>query len=200
MNRVTGEKPIHWQELIMQARNGDDVALGEIVSQVRNYLLFIANGSLNQALQSKLSASDIVQQSMLEAHQSIDRFNGTSEAEIRAWLRRIVMSNLIDSTRYYKNAALRSADREVSIEGLPMPLPDLQTQTGSYYVSRSETEELLLREINRLPERQRDVIDARHRLGKSYQEIAIGMATTEVAVRKLWSRGVQHLKKVLGEK
>ena len=200
MNHLESNKPLDWQELIQQARAGDDAALGQIVSRVRNYLLFIANDAINPKLQSKLGASDIVQQSMLEAHQSIDRFNGTSEAEIRAWLRKIVLSNLIDSTRRYKDSACRSTDREVSIDKLSGPLPQPKTQTASWYVSRSEVEEQLLRAINRLPERQRQVIEARHRLGHSYREIASDMEVSEVAVRKLWSRGVVHLKKVLGEK
>lgn len=199
MKHVATNKPLPWQKLIQQARDGDNVALGQIVSQVQNYLFVIVNGSINQKLQSKLSASDILQQSMLEAHQSIGRFEGSTEAEIRAWLRKIVLGNLIDSTRHYKNAACRDADREVPINGLSMPLSQPRSHTASWHVSRNETEEQLLREINRLPERQRQVIEARHRLGQSYQEIASEMNVSEVAVRKLWSRGVQRLKEVLGE-
>ena len=198
MNHVI-KKSNHWKDLIQRARDGDDFALGQIVSRVRSYLLLVADESLNHRLQSKLSASDIVQQSMLEAHQSIGRFSGSSEGEIREWLRKIVMGNLIDSTRYYKNSACRTTDREVSIDTLPVSLPQTQAQTASWYVSRNETEEQLLRAINCLPRRQRHVIDARHRLGHSYQEIARDMEATEVAVRKLWSRGVQRLKEALGE-
>ena len=200
MSEFVVEKPLRWQELIQQACDGDDVALGQIVSQVQSYLLFVANGSLNQQIRSKISASDIVQQSMLEAHQSIDRFNGSSETEIRAWLKRILIGNLVDSTRHYKKAARRNTDREISIEKLAVPLAQPDSQTASWYVSRKETKEQLLEEVNRLPERQRYVVEARHRLGQSYQEIASSMEITEVAVRKLWSRGVQRLKEVMVEK
>ena len=198
MNHVV-KTPSHWKELIERARNGDNFALGQIVSKVRSYLLLVADESLNQRLQSKFGASDIVQQSMLEAHQSIGRFRGSTEAEIRQWLRKIVLGNLIDSTRFYKKSARRSTEREISIDTLAVPLPQAKAQTASWYVSRSETKEQLLRAINGLPQRQRRVIDARHRLGHSYQEIAQDMEATEVAVRKLWSRGVQRLKEVLGE-
>ena len=200
MSEFFAKKSHCWQELIQQACEGDDVALGQIVSRVQNYLLFVANGSLHQKIRSKISASDIVQQSMLEAHQSINRFNGSSEEEIRAWLKRIVLGNLVDSTRRYKGTIRRNADREISIERLAVPLAQPNSQTGSWYVSRNEIQEQLLKEVNRLPERQRYVVEARHRLGKSYQEIASSMEITEVAVRKLWSRGVQRLKEVMGEK
>ena len=199
MNHFIKNKPLHWQELIQQARNGDAAALGEIVSQMRSYLLLVANGSLSQQLQSKLSASDIVQQSMLDAHKSIDKFNGSSEAEIRAWFKKIVLSNLIDSTRHYKSTASRSTDREVTLDRPLEQLPQPESNTASWHVSMSENNERLLREINRLPERQRQVIDARHRLGHSYREIASEMKATEVAVRQLWTRGIQRLKEVLGE-
>ena len=199
MNHVVGKKPLRWPELIQQARNGDDMALGQIVSRVRNYLMVVADGSLNQRLQSKLSASDIVQQSMLEAQQSIDRFKGSSEAQIRAWLKKIVLCNLVDSTRQFIHAARRLVNSEVSMQRLSVPPCQPRGQTASWYVSRSETDEQLLREIKRLPDRQRHVIEARHRLGRSYQKIASDMKATEDAARKLWSRGVQRLKEVLGD-
>ena len=200
MNHFNTEEPLCWQKLIQQARDGDDVALGTIASRLQNYLLFVVSGSLNVKLQSKMSASDIVQQSMLEAHQSINRFNGSSKAEIRGWLRRIVWSNLVDSTRRYQNTACRSVDREISMNGLSAPLVQPQSPTASWHVSRSEVGDQLVRAISRLPERQRHVIEARHRLGKSYQEIANEMQVTDNTVRKLWSRGVRRLKEALGEK
>ncbi len=53
-------------------------------------------------LQSKIDASDIVQQTMLEAHQGLQQFRGESDGEIRGWLRRIMARNLADEVRKFR--------------------------------------------------------------------------------------------------
>ncbi|MEZ6134265.1 MAG: hypothetical protein R3C53_05070 [Pirellulaceae bacterium] len=65
--------------LIRQARNGDQAAMGQLVETYRNYLLLIANRNLGADLQAKVGASDVVQQSMLNAQQHIDQFVGEDE-------------------------------------------------------------------------------------------------------------------------
>ena len=65
-----------WETLLEEARDGDDDALGQLVSRVYQYLIHIVRGEQNACFQSKFGASDIVQQSMIEAHQSFQQFNG----------------------------------------------------------------------------------------------------------------------------
>ena len=87
------DKSTDWAGLIQQARAGSGSALGIIVSRLRNYLLSVANAEMQTAVRSKFSGSDIIQLSMLEAHQSIGTFYGASEGELKVWLKRIVLSN-----------------------------------------------------------------------------------------------------------
>ena len=63
-----------WSVLIDRARGGDDCAMDTLLVRLRNYLLFVVNAELNMKLQSKFGGSDVVQQSMLEAYQSIGSF------------------------------------------------------------------------------------------------------------------------------
>src|SRR5262249_28472832 len=48
----------------------------------RPYLMMLARSEFDEALAAKLDASDIVQQSLLEAHQSLVQYRGTTDREM----------------------------------------------------------------------------------------------------------------------
>jgi len=191
---------LDWSELIDAARGGCDVALGQIVARLRGYLLAVADQGLGDGLRAKFGASDVVQQSLLEAHESIGQFHGSSEGELRLWLRRIVLHNLVDSARRYTATQARNIGQETSLETLPRFERALVNgdPTASWQLQRKEVDLQLLDAIGRLPARQRRVVELRHRWGRSYAEIARELDTTEASVRKLWSRAVGQLKCILG--
>src|SRR4051812_22305872 len=67
----------------------------------RNFLRLIARLRLDPRLKGKLDPSDVVQQTLLRAHESIDQFRGQGEAELAAWLRQILAATMIDEVRRY---------------------------------------------------------------------------------------------------
>ena len=77
----------------------------------RGYLLLLARQQLDTRLQGKLDASDIVQQTLLEAYQDYGQFRGHNDAELAGWLRRILARNLSDALR-----RLTTAKRDVARE------------------------------------------------------------------------------------
>ena len=66
-----------------------------IVKRYRSCLLLLAEARLDRRLQGKLDPSDVVQQTLLNAHQAWTQFRGTSEAELVAWLRQILARTLL---------------------------------------------------------------------------------------------------------
>ena len=187
-------------ELLNAARNGDEAALERLWVEMRAYLLEIARRDLGADLRSKLDASDIVQQSLLEAQRDLPEFLGTSDQELRSWLRQLVQHNLEDAGRHFRLARRRSVHREESISpGNAFALVDSRQLTGSTMARRSESDRLLLAAIARLPELRRRIVLMRHRDGLNYCEIARRLDIAEPAARKHWSRAVVQLREMLGQ-
>ena len=74
----------------------------DALDKYRPYLLMLARLQFDEKLQAKLDASDIVQQTLLEAHQAIGDFRGQSDGEKAAWLRRILARNFADELRKFR--------------------------------------------------------------------------------------------------
>src|SRR5215467_12834077 len=102
-------------EQITSARAGSGAALGRALNGCRAYLLLIAEKELDPDLRAKGGASDLVQETFLEAQRDFARFDGTSEAELLAWLRRILVNNLGNFSRRYHGTHRRALDREVEL-------------------------------------------------------------------------------------
>src|SRR5215471_5317922 len=86
---------------LAEARAGEVHALGEALEACRAYLLHVAEHELETGLRAKGGASDLVQQTFMEAQQDFSRFAGTSEAELLAWLRRMLLNNIANFRRQW---------------------------------------------------------------------------------------------------
>src|SRR5436190_6551829 len=98
------------------ARAGSPEALGQVLEACRGYLLVVAQRELAPDLRAKGGASDLVQETFLEAQRDFPQFHGDSEAELRAWLRRLLLNNLANFTRGYRGTGKRQVGREVALD------------------------------------------------------------------------------------
>ena len=73
----------------------------------RNYVGLLARTQVESWLRAKVDASDLVQQTLLEAYRDFGRFQGTTEAEWLAWLRRMLAHNAADFVRQYRGTKKR---------------------------------------------------------------------------------------------
>jgi len=181
-----------WPELVQAARAGSDDALSEIISRLQGYLLLIASGQMCDDVRAKFGASDIVQNSLLEAHSGIHQFKGATEAEMRAWLKQIVMHNLADEGKKYTATQSRNVKRECSLELITTPLGT--RNSGISKAIDSESDRLkLAKAVSCLSARQQRVVEGRHRFGYSFKEIAEQVGVSQVTARKIWTQALEKL-------
>jgi len=170
----------------------------------RSYLLAVARGPLHAAglLRHGISASDIVQEALLQAHQALPQFQGATEAELKAWLRTILANKLADAARRQgrqkRNAGLEESFRE-SVDASAERFAQFAAKGTSptQYVLRRERELLLAEALEDLPEDQAAAVSLRHLAGYSVDEIAKEMSRTNAAVAGLLRRGLQNLRERL---
>jgi RNA polymerase sigma-70 factor (ECF subfamily) len=184
------------------ARAGSVEAVGQALQACRNYLLLVAGQELPSDLHAKGGASDLVQETFLEAQRDFRRFQGTSEAELLAWLRQILVNNLANFTRRFR-AGKREVNREVGLDtddsarAGAAALPDSILTPGSQAVEREQAE-VLHRSMERLPDDYRQVLALRYQEGRSFEEIGALLNRSPDAARKLFSRAMQRLREECG--
>src|SRR5438270_6123569 len=104
-------------DLIRRCRAGEAPAREQLFDRYRHYLRLLAEAQVGRHLRAKCDPSDLVQQTLLEAHRDFPGFAGTHEPELLAWLRRILAHNLFNEARRF-GAQQRDAAREVSLDQL----------------------------------------------------------------------------------
>jgi RNA polymerase sigma-70 factor (ECF subfamily) len=70
-----------------------------VLERYRDYLHLLARLGVGRRLRGKIDPSDLVQQALLRACQSLDQFQGTAELEGAAWLRKVLATTTADEVR-----------------------------------------------------------------------------------------------------
>jgi RNA polymerase sigma-70 factor (ECF subfamily) len=168
----------------------------------RRYLLQIATSELASHLQPKVAASDVVQETFLEAQRIFARFQGESPGELRAWLRAILLNKIADGERHYREAAKRNVDKEVAFDpgsGGRQVDPPAAAGSPSVVLMAQERAAALTAAIARLPPDYRKVVVWRQVEDLSFEEMASRLGRSVDAVRKLWWRAIQQLQGEMGD-
>ena len=103
--------------LLEQARAGDEAALGRLLELYRNYLRLVARALIGQALRVRLDASDLVQETFLKADREFGQFLGSTEPELTAWLRQILVRTLANQAKHHRRQG-RDYQRQESLEAM----------------------------------------------------------------------------------
>jgi RNA polymerase sigma-70 factor (ECF subfamily) len=176
------------------------VALEPFLDGCRNYLWLLARTTLADKLRAKLSPSDVVQETLLRAVERFDQFRGHTEAELLAWLRRILARTAANLARSFGGTAKRELSREQSLEHAldrsSNVLGDLLASAGSSPSRKAERRDFRLRvadALATLEPQHREVILLRNFEDLSWEDVARRMERSSGAVRMLWLRALRRL-------
>lgn len=185
---------------ITAARAGSQDDFGRLMDATRSYLMLVANEELDAVMLAKGGASDLVQETFLEAQRGFSTFRGESEAELRGWLRQILRNNIVTMRRRYRNARKRALEREVPLDTvIDLDTRELKVESRdpspSDQAIASEQRALLKQAIARLPRPYAHVIVLRHRDGLPFPEISQRLGRTPQSTRKIWARAILMLRR-----
>jgi RNA polymerase sigma-70 factor (ECF subfamily) len=171
----------------------------------RSYLVLLARLKLDCKLRAKLDASDVVQQTLLEAHQALASFRGDDLAAQAAWLRQILARNLANAVRDLTRAR-RDVRKERSLQAaLDNSACKLEgwlaagQSSPSQKLVRHERALQLAEALAQLPETQREAVVLRHFQGLALEDIAAQLGCTTAAVTGLLQRGLKNLRRSLAD-
>src|SRR5579863_6160862 len=185
---LSGER---FHAAIEAAHAGSKSSLGRLLESCQNYLLLVANRELGPGIHAKIGASDLVQETFLQANQIFDRFNGRDQQELLAWLTQILRFKIAQATDRFVGTEMRDVSRELSIEqGLLGDLHpvDLSLQQA---IERFDVLERLRMALERLPADYRTAIEMRSLQQKSFSELGDVLNRSAEAARQVWRRAVE---------
>lgn len=173
------------------------------LDRYRSYLAVLARAQLHPLVAGQLEASDIVQQTLLEAHRDRAHFQGANGAQLAGWLRGILAHNLANALR-----DLRRHKRDVARE---LPLQPALDRSGldspgwlaadqpspSQLAAAGEGVLALADGIAALPDEQAQAVVLRYWQGLPLAEIALRMERTPASVAGLLHRGLVALRGLL---
>jgi RNA polymerase sigma-70 factor (ECF subfamily) len=170
------------------------------LERFRPLLLTLAALELDPRFRAKDDVSDIVQQTLLEAHRDLAHFRGTSEPELAGWLKVIVKRNVVNVARRYRSGKrdirLEQSARERIERSSDNLLKSLQADVSSpsEQLHREERATKLSLALSTLPELEREAVVLKHLHCKTLAEIGRQLERPVDAVAGLLKRGLKKLR------
>lgn len=196
------------QELLDAARAGDAAARNELLERHRDALRRMIGVRMDPALRTRIDASDIVQDVLIEAHRRLADFPQAADMPFPLWLRLLAKDRLIDAHRRHKGASRRSVDRECS--GVQPNFDDKSAfdlvalavdreLTPAAAATHHELEARFQAAIETLDELDREIVLMRHFEQLTNQETARALELSEAAAGMRYLRAMRRLRTLLQE-
>ena len=170
------------------------------LNQFRAALRLQAEVALSPRLRVKEDASDIVQQTLLEAHRDLPAYRGQTDAELIGWLKTILIRNLYNVARRL-GTQKRDVGQEFSLaERLDQSSAVLEHFLSSELTSPSqrainnEQTQKLADGLAALLEAERTAVVLKHLQGWKLADISAHLGRPVDAVGGLLKRGLKKLR------
>ncbi len=194
--------------LLRQAAGGSNPrALNEILIKYRETLRRMISIRMSQDLGGRLDASDVVQETFIEATRALDAYLANPVMPVKLWLRHLAEQKLIQAHRIHLGAQKRAVDREQSLddrtpgvnsESLAFELI-AKSASPSQIAVKNETKDQLMQALKEMGDVDREVLTLRHFEQLTSQETSEILGMTNEAVKKRYVRALEKLQRILQE-
>ena len=193
-HRVVAEEPLSDHALLQATRAGDELAFAELVSRYRNQI----TSYIYRMLNDYDTAVDMAQETFVRVYQAADRYQ--TDYAFSTYIYRIATNLAISELRKRKRRRLVSLtgffQESEGREAREFNPPDSGPLQDAVLVD-TERREAVTRAISTLPEKYRAPLVLRDVEGRSYDEIARILETSEGTVKSRISRARGFLREKL---
>lgn len=193
------------RELLRTAKEGRESIFNELLFKHREALHRMISARMHPRLKGRLDASDVIQETYLEATRALDYYLGDPVLPVHLWLRKLAGQKLIQAHRRHLGAQKRDADREQPViggvpaatsESMAIQLAD-RMGTPSRLAMQAEAQNQLRRALDEMSEIDREVLVMRHFEQLSGPETAEILGIGHDAVKKRYIRALERLRDTL---
>jgi RNA polymerase sigma-70 factor, ECF subfamily len=173
------------------------------LERYRSYLRLLAGLRLDRRLRGKIDPSDLVQQTLLKAHQAAGQLRGPGDGDRAAWLRQILTNTMADEVRRFgrtKRDAGMERSLVASLDESSVRLEAWLAEDRSSPSQQAMRHEQLVRlaeVLAGMPEDQRRAVELHHLRGCSIADVGQQMGRSKAAVAGLLRRGLRALRERL---
>ncbi|HZU34678.1 MAG TPA: sigma-70 family RNA polymerase sigma factor [Gemmataceae bacterium] len=192
-------------ELLLRAEQGDAQARQTVLVRHRDRLKLMVSLHLDRRLAARIDPSDVVQEALLQAAQNLDQYLHERPLPFYPWLRQLAWKSLIDLHRRHLHAKRRSVRREEPLaphlsDQSAMQLAErvlIHQSSPSQRAIRSELRSRIRAALDRLGERDREVLVLRNLEQLSTKETAAVLGIREGSVKTRHLRALERLRALL---
>jgi RNA polymerase sigma-70 factor (ECF subfamily) len=196
--------PFDPDAMLDKARAGDREALEHLLERYRSYLRLLARLRLDRRLKAKVDESDLVQETLIQAHRTFHQFRGNTDVELAHWLRKIMAYRGNSLIRHFFGTKQRDVRREHQLHGdlnrsshvIGQVLLACDSSPSQRVVRRERAVELA-NALSQLSDDYREVIILHNLQSISMPEVACRLRRSVASTRKLWSRALIKLRAVM---
>ena len=202
---VTGNSS-ETDQLLRRLAKGDHRDWGALLERHRQRLRRMIALRLDQRLQGRIDASDVIQEAYLEASTRLEDYLRRPTMPFYLWLRFLTGQKLLELHRHHLGAQMRDAGREVSLYRGSLPetsaaalaaqLLGRDTRPSEAAV-RAERKIRLQEALNSMEPMDREVLALRHFEQLTTPEVAQVLCIKEAAAGKRYLRALKRLKEIL---
>jgi RNA polymerase sigma-70 factor (ECF subfamily) len=191
------------RNLLGQIEAGDSRAFDRLFARYRRDLIRVVEARLDEKLRGRIDASDVAQETQLEAYRRLPEYLARRPMPFRLWLRKTAHERLLVARRHHLGAVGRAVTREVPLpehSSLLVARPFLAAgSTPSQQVARREMARRVSQAVGKLPEADQEILLLRTYEGLSNQEVAYVLGLDPAAASKRHGRAVLRLHRLLVE-